>query len=313
MPAKKTNSQATSKVAMPRRRKLTRRNRKKLTKGNTQVAGSFRLLAKAFRHLWRYKRTFGAILLIYTLLYFVFVKGFAANFQLTETRDLIKDAIGDELGTIGTASTLFGVLVGSTGSVDTEAAGVYQLLLLFVVSLTIIWALRYTYERKVNAGLKQSLYQGMTPAVPYLLICLTVLFQTLPALIAMALYTIVQEQGLAVSIFENIAWVIFVVGGISVSIYWASSSVLASYIVTLPGMTPMRALRSARELVRFRRFLIVRKVAFLPVMLLVLAAVVLFPLVLYVPIAAEILFLVYTLAVIIIGHTYLYELYRELL
>ena len=53
----------------------------------------------------------------------------------------------------------------------------------------------------------------------------------------------------------------------------------ALYIVTLPDMTPMKALRSARELVRYRRWTVLRKVLFLPLMLLVVAAIIMVPII----------------------------------
>jgi hypothetical protein len=92
-----------------------------------------------------------------------------------------------------------------------------------------------------------------------------------------------------------------------------SSSIFALYIVTLPDVTPMQALRSARELVRYRRWSIARKVLFLPVSLLVIAAVIMVPVILLVTPASEWVFFILSMLSIAVIHSYMYSLYRELL
>ncbi|MBA2279251.1 hypothetical protein H0V99_02335 [Candidatus Saccharibacteria bacterium] len=317
MPAKKNKTAAKKslqvKADQPRRRKLTRKNKKKFTKQNTQVSSSFRLLINAGRHLWQHKGLFAGILAVYSILYFILVKGLATDFQLTEAKSLIEETVGDQLGNFETAATLFGVLIGSAGSANNDAASIYQAILVMFVSLAVIWALRQTYEQHQDRTIKSSFYKGMYPAVPYILVWFVIILQMIPALIGLSIYGLVQSNGLAVSGFEQILWLFVLLLGLSISIYLTSSSIFASYIVTLPDMTPMRALRSARKLVKFRRFTILRKVIFLPAVLSLLAGIIFFPLVLFAPVAAEVLFLLFSLAVIIIGHSYLYQLYRELL
>ncbi len=44
------------------------------------------------------------------------------------------------------------------------------------------------------------------------------------------------------------------------TLIYVKSSLFALYIVTLPDMTPMKALRSARELARYRRWTVLRKI-----------------------------------------------------
>jgi hypothetical protein len=92
-----------------------------------------------------------------------------------------------------------------------------------------------------------------------------------------------------------------------------SSSVFALYIVTLPDVTPMQALRSARELVRHRRWSIARKVLFLPVSLLVIAAAIMIPVILLLTPASEWAFFVLSMFSLAVIHSYMYGLYRELL
>lgn len=303
MPAK--NSQ--------RVRKLNIKQKKKVVKKAKTVPGSFRLFASALRHVWVNKRLFGSILLVYAALYLVLVKGLATGFQLTKTREAIETAAGEGVGSWDTASTLFGELIGTAGSASGEAAGVYQVILFVLMSLVIIWTLRQTFDKRQKLGLRAVFYQSMYPLIPYILVGLVLLLQLIPALIGITLYGIVVGNGIAATVLEQILWFLLLVMTFGISIYLLSSSVFASYIVTLPGMTPMTALRSASKLVRFRRFLVIRKALFFPAIVGLIMALIFMPLVLYATAVAEATFLIFILLLLLFTHSYFYVLYRELL
>jgi hypothetical protein len=97
------------------------------------------------------------------------------------------------------------------------------------------------------------------------------------------------------------------------SFYMISSSIFALYIVTLPDMQPRPALRSAKDLVKFRRWQLMRKVLFLPIFILVLMAVLVVPLILFASFLVAPVFYVLSMLAILFIHTYLYSLYRSLL
>jgi DNA-binding helix-hairpin-helix protein with protein kinase domain len=97
------------------------------------------------------------------------------------------------------------------------------------------------------------------------------------------------------------------------SLYMVSSSLFALYIVALPDMTPMRALRSARQLALHRRWTILRKILFLPFSLLLLSGLIMLPFIVLVPAIAAWVFLILSLFGWIVALTYMYLLYRELL
>jgi hypothetical protein len=92
-----------------------------------------------------------------------------------------------------------------------------------------------------------------------------------------------------------------------------SSSLFALYIVTLPDMTPMKALRSARELVRHRRWTVLRKILCLPLILLVAGAVIMLPIIIVLTPLAQWVFFLLTMLALVAAHAYMYTLYRELL
>jgi hypothetical protein len=75
----------------------------------------------------------------------------------------------------------------------------------------------------------------------------------------------------------------------------------------------MEALRSARELVRYRRWAVLRKIVFLPVALLVIGAAITIPAIYLITSFAGIVFFVLSMIGLAVIHSYMYRLYRELL
>lgn len=296
-----------------RTRKLTVRHKKKVVRTTKRIPGSFRILGRSLRYLWTNRLLFGGIVLVYALLYLLLARGLAGNFQLTETRKELEEVLGDRAGGVTTAATLFGVLLGSGATTTGDAGGVYQGILFVLMSLAVIWVLRQSSDARTAPGLKAAFYQGMHPLIPYILVGLVIILQLVPALLGVVMYGVVSANGIAVGPFENILWVLILIMSVALSMYLVSSSLFASYIVTLPGMTPLKALRTARKLVRFRRFAIIRKVLFLPLAAALAAVAVFFPLVLFATAVAEPVFLLCMLLLVPVAHAYYYTLYRELL
>ncbi len=294
-------------------RKLDYKSKKKAVRQNEPIPSSFKILRLTLRHLWSNKRLFGGILAIYVGLFALLVKGLATNFQLGETRQAIEDAAGGNIDSLSTGFALFGTLVGTTNTAPSESGAVYQSILFVIMSLVVIWSLRQTFESKKHITISQAFYKSTTPLIPYLLTMLVVVLQLLPALIGSFIYSIVISNGIAVGRFEQILWLTILLLSFAATIFLVSSSLFATYIVTLPDITPMLALRKARALVKFRRFLIIRKLLFLPLVIVVVMIALFVPLVLYAAVAAEILFLVFSLGLLIFSHTYMYILYREML
>jgi phosphatidylglycerophosphate synthase len=78
-------------------------------------------------------------------------------------------------------------------------------------------------------------------------------------------------------------------------------------------MTPMKALRSARELVMHRRWEVLRKLIFLPIALIIIATLIMVPLLLITAPVAVWVFFIMTIVGLVVAHSYVYALYRELL
>lgn len=297
-----------------RRPKITLRPRlrRQIKQSRPPLPSAWRIFKNSLGHLRKNWWLFLGITLVYFILTIIFVKGFGSTNNLADLRGSFDKIFTGTTGRLAGSFALFGVLLSSAGTTTDAAASVYQSVLMVVVSLALIWALRQTYA-KIKVTIRGSFYDGMYPLVPFVLILLCVGLQLIPLIVAGSVYGLVFNTGLAAHWYEQFAWAVVLLGLMLWSFYMISSSLFALYIVTLPNVRPMQALRSARELVRFRRWTVMRKLLFLPVILLVLGAAILVPLILLLPGVVGWVFIFLTMLTLAVVHSYMYSLYRGLL
>jgi hypothetical protein len=285
---------------------------KKIKTGDTQLPGSFKLLKGALGIMRRNWKVFLGIILIYGFFNLVLVQSFAGG-DLDRTKNLLEaSSENSSWGAFASGMMLFVYMAASSGNVNSDVAGAYQLILTVTTSLALIWALRQVYaEKKIR--IRDAFYRGMYPLIPFILVLFVATLHLIPVVIGGFLYNLVSSSGIAVSGIEGVLWgTIFFLLGL-VTLYLLSSALMALYIVCLPEMTPMTALKSARELVRFRRWAIMRRIIFLPIFLLVGAMLVILPMIFISPPLAGFFFFLSSMAGLPIIHSYIYRLYRELL
>jgi hypothetical protein len=277
------------------------------TEQRKPLVGSFRLFWRSLKVLRQHWKPLAGIVVIYALLNWAFVHGF----NVTGNFDTVKGNLG-HMSTLSSSASLFMYMLGSSSDSSNVAAGSYQFVLMVVTSLALIWTLRQVFAgHKTRA--RDGFYRGMTPLVPFVLVGLVVLVQLLPLALGIGLYGSVIANGVAAVAAERFLWGLLAVALSLVSLYWVASSIFALYIVTLPDMTPLKALRSARDLVRHRRLLVLRRVLFLPAALLVVMSLIIMPLIAIAPPLALWVFFLLSNASIGVIHSYMYSLYRELL
>ena len=276
-----------------------------------KVPNVWRLTKQPANLLWMHKRLFAGITLIYAFLNVILAQGLTGS-NASLLKDQLSQAVDGNVGGLGSSLLVFSGLLSSAGSSTSATASTYQLFLGLIASLAIIWALRHVVAGK-TLRIRDSFYKGMTPLVPFIFVLLIIGLQLLPMALGSSLYAIVSTQGIAVQAVEKIIWAA-VLGILTLwSLYMLSASVFGLYIVTLPEMTPLKALRSAKQLVRGRRWIVLRKLLFLPLLLLLLAAVVMVPFILFFTAAATYVFFLLTTFALVAIHSYIYNLYRELL
>ena len=284
---------------------------KKLKVPVRKLPNVFWLTKQAWQVLWRHKGLFTGIVIVYGLLNLVLVQGLASSTDVGSLKDTLNQVFTGHFHELASSLTVFALLVGSAGNGSSQTAGAYQVFLVLLTSLAVIWALRQVLAG-VNIHIRDAYYRGVYPLVPFILVLCMVGLQLLPLIVGTSLYGIVTDNGIAVHA-EKLFWGLLAAGLSALSLYWLCSSVFALYIVTLPDMTPMKALRSARELVRYRRLQIVRKVLWMPFILLLVAAIIMVPIIIWLTPAAQWVFFILTMFSVVAIHAYMYTLYRELL
>lgn len=285
---------------------------KKRLKQPDPLPGGWRLTKDTWRILKRNKKLFGGVTLIYGIIAFIFVQGAGSSFQITQIKDGLNEAFGT--GSDGPEKTLalFGYLMGTAGSSVNEVGSAYQLFLVLIVSLATIWSVRQVQAGE-NPGIRDAFYKGIYPLIPFIMVLFVIGLQLLPLIIGNTIYSTVLQNGIAATVLEKALWLLLFILLALLSMYMVVSSIFSLYIVTLPDMRPIRALRSARELVLHRRFAVSLRIVVLPVLFIIVSGVVFIPLLLIVPQVAEALFLVATGLGLVVLHVYMYLLYRALI
>ena len=271
------------------------------------------LFKKTRRLLWQNRTSLLFVVIIYAVLNFVLVRSFTSPLNIADVKNTLSQSIGASAnGILGTTAIFSQLLNSSSGAATSETAGVYQTILLITVSLALIWIFRQSAAgNKTSARI--AFYRGMYALVPFLLVVMVMALQLIPAFIGGFVFSTVSSGGIAVSGLEQALWALFLVSTIVLSLYMLCSSLFALYIVTLPDMTPMVALRSARQLVLSRRLNVLRKLIVLPVFILLVLIILVVPAIYFLPVIAPWLYFVLTLVGLVLLHAYLFTIYRELL
>jgi hypothetical protein len=275
----------------------------------TPMPNAFQLTKRAAQLVWRYKLLFGGITLIYAVLALLLVRGFSGGTNVSNLKDLLNSFFTGNFGSLASGLTIYVVLLGSAGS--SNGNGAYQFVLTIITSLAIIWSLRQAMAG-ARISIKDAFYKGMYPVIPFIFVLLVICIQLIPLLTGSAIYGAAMGGTAATLLEKSLFAGIYLVLGLW-SGYMLSSSLFAIYIVTLPDMTPLKALRSAKDLVRGRRWSVIRKIIFMPVMLLVASVVIMLPIILVATPLARWAFFVLTTLSIVAVHSYLYTTYRELI
>jgi hypothetical protein len=285
----------------------------KRIKHPVKLPSAWKITKKARLLIQKNWKTIGGIVLIYGILNILLVHGFNGGADVRQLKDQFSTFFHGTLGHLASGFSVFALLLTSSSSATaSNASSAYQSILILVVSLALIWAFRQLLADK-KIRVRDSFYRGMYPIVPFVLVLLVISLQLIPMLVGGWLFGIVTQNGIAITAPEKFLWGALFFALSLLSIYMICSSVFALYIVTLPDMTPMKALRSARELVRYRRWSVVRKVLFLPFILLIFGSLFMLPFILFLAVAAQWIFFAVTMFALAAIHAYMYVLYRELL
>lgn len=249
-----------------------------------ELPGNIVFTHEVSKTIWRHKTIFLLLALIYAVLYAVLV-GIQSQETYTTLSDLLKETSGDAFsgnwGAIGQAGLLL-VTVASSG-VSTEATESQQIFSVFIfllIWLTTVWLLRNLLAgHKVK--LRDGLYSSGAPLFATVVITLVIAIQLIPVAVAFIAYNAATTTGLIEA--GGAAAMLFWIGAgllALLSLYWVTSSLFAMIIITLPGMYPYRAIRTAGDMVLGRRIKILLRWLWMGLMIILAWAVIMIPMIL---------------------------------
>lgn len=249
-----------------------------------QLPGYWAFSHYVFQTIWKRRRLFGALALVYAVLSGLIV-GIASQDIYTQLGDALKET-GDDIfqgnfGEIGKASLLLAATIsGGANSAPTEAQQIYGGIFVLLTWLTTVWLLR-----NILAGhtvrLRDGLYSAGAPIVATFLVSIVLLAQLLPLGLAFVGYSAAISSGLlSGGVAAMVFWVVASLLSV-LSLYWVTSTIIALVVVTLPGMYPMRALKTAGDLVIGRRLRILLRLLWMLLGVVVVWAVVMIPIIIF--------------------------------
>ena len=279
-----------------------------------ELASSFKLFKRSLKQLKDNWRLFTGIVIIYALLNMILVRGFTAgSLDLSSLKHAFQLGVKGPFSNVTISAALFTQLLGTTNQTGASATGsAYQGILLVIVSLATIWGLRQVLSGE-RVRIRDTFYKGLYPLIPFTLVLLVIGVELLPLVAGSWVYTVAVGSGILTTVLEKILFIILFILLAILTFYMLCSSLFGLYIVCLPDMTPIRALRSARKLVLHRRWTVIRKLLFLPVAILVLAALIMLPILLLLTAIAVWVYFILSLVAWVLAIAYMYNLYRELL
>lgn len=277
--------------------------------------------------LWKYRKVFIPLSLVYLLLYAVLV-GVGSQEIYEQLGSSISEAGGDLLtGAFGPITqsglTVLALVTNGISPELSDAQRIFGVLLTLMAWLTTVWLLRNILAGN-TVKMRDGLYSAGSPIVATAVVALIIALQLLPLALAAVGYSAAVSSGLLTNggVEAMLFWIAASLLGI-LSLYWISSSLFAMVIITLPGMYPIKALRSSYRLLLGRRIRFLIRYLWMGVFIVALWAIVLIPSILFdswlkstwsatawVPIVPGVLLVLGTYTVFWVS-TYIYLLYRK--
>lgn len=252
-------------------------------KRSLQLPGYWSFTNRVRAILWKNRRLFGGLMLTYFLVAFLF-----NSFGQQETYQLLSDAIygvgGDAFDGNWGKITASGILLftsiqqGLTPDA-TAAQTVLGGLTAFFAWLATVWALRNIMAGH-KVSVRDAIYSSGGPVLPTILVGLVTAVQLLPLSLAILIYNAAIASQLISGVEAMLAWVVVALLGV-LSLYWLTSTLVALVVVTLPGMYPWQAIRTASDLIVGRRLRILLRLVWLTVLVLLAWVILLVPVILF--------------------------------
>jgi hypothetical protein len=277
------------------------------------LPSSRRLWKDTWLFLWQHRVKILIFLAIYTFTYISLIKsgsGFDMDYDVV--KEELRNALTGNIGAIISFISLYATLVSSVTQSAGDVANYTQTTILVLFSLAYIWLIRRLHGKKL-ATIKDAFYRGSTPLIPFLGVLVLLVLEVVPAGLGALLLVTAQNTDAIGRGAQTFAFGLLALLCGILSIYLLAGSILALYIVTLPGTGPIVAVRSSLRLLRIHRWRVLLRIVSFALLLLVSGFFVALPFIIWLPRYAEIAMYIMSCLSFGVFHVYMYKLYRSLL
>lgn len=277
--------------------------------------------------LWQHKNTFILLALVYGTLTVVLV-GMASQDTYTQLSHALRSTSSDifkgSWGALGQAGLLLTTGVsGDFGASLSQAQQMCAVIIILITWLTTVWLLRAFLANK-QPKLRDSLYNAGAPIVSTFMVAVFLVIQLIPIIVVILGFAALVPFGILDGGVESMLFWTIALLLIALSVYWMTSTFIALVVVTLPGMYPMQAIKTAGDLVIGRRTRILLRLLWLLLVTVLSWVVIVVPIILFdtwlksvlpkiawLPIVPSVLLVMGTLTSIWVA-SYIYLLYRRI-
>lgn len=276
--------------------------------------------------IWQQKKLFFWFIILYGALTAILI-GIGSQDTYTQLSTTLHNTSGNiftgSFGAVGKASLLLASgVTGALNSSPTQSQQIESVILILFTWLTTVWLLRVVLAGR-KPKLRDGIYNAGAPILSTFLVGLVMVIQLLPVAIAVLGFSAAISSGLLDGGVEAMVFWFFVALLVTLSLYWITSTLIALVVVTLPGMYPMQAIKTAGDLVIGRRVRVMLRIVWLLLVLAVIWLVIMVPIIMFdawlksvwssiqwLPLVPVSLLVMSTLTVIWIA-SYVYLLYRK--
>jgi hypothetical protein len=248
-----------------------------------KLPGYIAFTAEVFSLLRKNKGLFVRLVVLYGFVLFA-LGGVTSQDTYSQISTLLSDSKAglaeNGLNTLGQAGLLLLSTYASGPGTLTADQQIYLGFFLLLVWLTTVWLLRERLNKR-TPRLRDGLYNSGAPIVSSLALCLILVLQLLPIGILAIAYGGLTSVGLAIDGFGAMLFWLVAAAISALVLYWATSTIIALVVVTLPGMYPFKALKASSDLVVGRRLRILYRLLWIQILIILVWAVILIPLILF--------------------------------
>lgn len=260
--------------------------------------GTFALIAEQ----WKLFLGLGGI---YLLAYSTFSQGISHT-DLNQLKDTL---VASHSATI---ATLTAAAFGLSNTNDATASAGAGIAVTIIFGLCLVWATRQAIANR-RVKIRDALYNGPTAIIPIAVVLFLLFLQSMPMALGIFVYGAAKSNGLLGSWIQELAMLLVMALGVFVTLFWYSVSLLSLVTATLPGMYPLKALKTTKELVGPRRWRVLLYLAILAVVIGVIWIVLVMGAVAAGALAfAQPLVSLLRSITLVVGVVFLYKLYRSL-